>query len=418
MISFYEKVLERFIRYVKIDTQSIAGAESVPSTQKQFHLAKILVEELREMGAQNIELADNCCIYSVIPATVTYPKPYKIGFIAHMDTSPDAEGTDVKPWIFKNYDGGDVVLNKDKNIVLDVAKFPKLKNYIGDDLVFTDGTTLLGGDDKASIAAIMTAAEYLCKHPEIPHGDICIGFTPDEEVGRGAAVYDIKKFGADLAYTLDGSGIGGIYDETFNGWEAQLNIKGVSVHPGNAKGAMKNAVEIAAEFIGMLPAEERPQFTEGREGYYHPFVLNATVENAFLRCLIRDHDRDRYYARKALIEKCVDDLNEKYGENTVNLEWVNQYFNMGDIISKVPFMITYAEEAMRRTGLEPYTVAMRGGTDGAWLSQSGLPCPNITAGYEYAHGHFESVSIQSMEKNVNIILELVRIYAEHAEDKQ
>ena len=414
MSQFHDQVRDRFIRYAKINTESQAGSPTAPSTMRQFDLARLLAAELKEMGVQNVRLTDKCCIYGVIPATVEKEDVYTVGFIAHMDTTPDASGENVKPWVLEGYDGGDVVLNTEKNIILKTADFPNMKKYVGDDMIFSDGTTLLGGDDKASVAAMMTAAEYLCRHPEIQHGPICIGFTPDEEVGRGTENFDIKEFGADLAYTLDGSGIGGIYEETFNAWEAQLTIHGINVHPGVAKGVMVNAVEIAGEFMQMLPGRERPQFTEGREGYYHPFVLNATVENAFIRCLIRDHDLDSYYARKATIEECVNKLNEKYGEGTVELDWVNQYFNMGEVIKKVPFMITYAEEAIRRAGLEPWQEAMRGGTDGAWLSQAGLPCPNITAGYENAHGHFECVSIQSMEKNVDILIELVRIYEENA----
>lgn len=414
MTEFYEQVRDRFMRYVRVDTQSQAGSDTAPSTMKQKDLGKILRDELISMGVQNVTMSDECCVYGTIPSNLPGGIGKSVGFIAHMDTTPDASGTDVKPWILENYQGGDVLLNAEKDIIMKNEEYPNLNKYIGQDLIFSDGTTLLGGDDKAAVAAIMTMAEYFCKHPEIPHGPIQIGFTPDEEVGRGTENFDIERFGADIAYTMDGDALGGMCYETFNGEEAQLVIKGLNVHPGTAYKIMKNAVEIGGEFMAMLPAFERPQNTRGREGYYHPFVFEGTVERTFVRCLVRDHERDLFENRKAYIEKCVERLNEMYGEGTVQLTWVNQYFSMREVVKKVPYMIDYAQQAMKDCGVEPFEIAMRGGTDGSWLSQRGLPCPNITAGYENAHGRFEYASIQSMEKNVEILIRLLKIFAENA----
>lgn len=413
MTNFYEQVRERFLRYVRVDTQSQAGSSTAPSTMKQKNLGRILKDEMNAMGVSNVEMMETGLVYGTIPSTLPGGGGISVGFVAHMDTSPDAEGAGVSPWVFEKYPGGDVLLNAEKNILMREAEFPALKKYVGQDIVFTDGTTLLGGDDKAAVAAVMTMADYFCHHPEIPHGPIQICFTPDEEVGRGTENFDTKRFGADVAYTMDGDALGGLCYETFNGIEAQLTIEGLSVHPGTAKGIMKNAVEIGGEFINMLPALERPQFTAGREGYYHPFVFEATVDKAFIRCLIRDHELDRWQERKAYVEKCVDVLNERYGAGTVTLEYTNTYYSMREVIKKVPFMLDYARQAMRDCGVEPFDIAMRGGTDGSWISQMGLPCPNITAGYENAHGHYEFASIQSMEKNVEILIRLLEIYADH-----
>lgn len=414
MVTTKDRVRERFIRYAKIDSQSQAGSPTAPSTMKQFDMARELKAELEKMGVQNVRLSDQCVLFGTIPSNVPEKNVKSIGFIAHMDTTPDASGTNVNPWVLVDYNGGDVVLNQELGIVLEAEKFPRMQNYIHHDMIFTDGTTLLGGDDKAAVVAIMTLAEYLCRHPEIKHGDIQVGFTPDEEVGRGTENFDIQDFGAEVAYTVDGSGLGGIYEESFNAWEAQVTLHGISVHPGSAKGIMKNAVEIAGEFMSMLPALERPQNTELRQGYYHPFTLNATVELAKIRCLIRDHDLNRYYERKAYVERCIEELNQKYGPGTAEVTWVNQYFSMFEVIKTVPFMVPYAMQAMRDCGIEPNQIAMRGGTDGSWLSQKGLPCPNITAGYENAHGHFECVSIDAMAKNVEILTRLCEIYQENA----
>lgn len=416
MTKFYEQVKERFIRYAKVDTQSQAGVSSAPSTMKQKNLGRMLRDELAEMGVKDAELTETGLVYGSIPSTMPDGKGISIGFVAHMDTTPDADGTDVKPWIFEKYPGGDVLLNKELGILMREADYPALKKYVGEDIIFTDGTTLLGGDDKAAVAAIMTMAEFFCLHPEVPHGPIKLCFTPDEEVGRSTENFSVERFGADLAYTMDGDALGGMVYETFNGVEAQLTIHGLSVHPGTAKGIMKNAIEIGGEFMSMLPALERPQFTEGREGYYHPFIFDGTVEETYIRCLVRDHELDRYEERKAYVMACVEELNRRYGEGTVELKWDNVYYSMREVIKKVPFMVDYCKQAMRDCKVEPFEIAMRGGTDGSWISQMGLPCPNITAGYENAHGRFEFVSIQAMAKNVEILIRLLEIYAEHRED--
>ncbi len=414
MERFYEQVRDRFMRYVRVDSQSQAGSDSAPSTMKQKNMGRLLRDELISLGVQNVAMSEEGCVYGTIPSNLSKDTCKSVGLLAHMDTTPDASGTDVKPWVLENYQGGDIVLNKEKNIVMKSEKYPNLKKYIGQDLVLTDGTTLLGGDDKAAVAAIMTMAEYFLSHPEAPHGPIQIGFTPDEEVGRGTENFDIDRFGADIAYTVDGDAVGGYGYETFNAEEAQLVIRGLNVHPGTAYKIMKNAVEIGGEFMAMLPAFERPQNTRGREGYYHPFVFEGTVERAFIRCLVRDHERELYEARKRYIEKCAGQLNELYGEGTVELSWTNQYFSMREVIKEVPYMIDYAKQAIRECGADIFEIAYRGGTDGAWLSQKGLPCPNITAGFENAHGRFEYVPIQSMEKNVEILIRLLTIYAENA----
>lgn len=416
MTKFYEQVKERFIRYAKVDTQSQAGVSSAPSTMKQKNLGRMLRDELAEMGVKDAELTEKGLVYGSIPSTMPDGKGISIGFVAHMDTTPDADGTDVKPWIFEKYPGGDVLLNKELGILMREADYPALKKYVGEDIIFTDGTTLLGGDDKAAVAAIMTMAEFFCLHPEVPHGPIKLCFTPDEEVGRSTENFSVERLGADLAYTMDGDALGGMVYETFNGVEAQLTIHGLSVHPGTAKGIMKNAIEIGGEFMSMLPALERPQFTEGREGYYHPFIFDGTVEETYIRCLVRDHELDRYEERKAYVMACVEELNRRYGEGTVELKWDNVYYSMREVIKKVPFMVDYCKQAMRDCKVEPFEIAMRGGTDGSWISQMGLPCPNITAGYENAHGRFEFVSIQAMAKNVEILIRLLEIYAEHRED--
>ena len=415
MSEFYEQVKERFIRYVKVDTQSQAGSSTAPSTMKQKNLGRMLRDELISLGVTDAELTEEGLVYASIPSTMPDGTGLSIGFVAHMDTSPDADGTDVKPWVFEKYPGGDVMLNKEQNILMREDDYPTLRKYVGEDLVFTDGTTLLGGDDKAVVASIMTMAEFFCRHPESPHGPIKLCFTPDEEIARSTENFSVERFGADLAYTMDGDALGGLVYETFNGAEAQLTIHGLSVHPGTAKGIMKNAVEIGGEFMAMLPALERPQFTEGREGYFHPFVFEGTVEKTYIRCLVRDHELDRYEERKAYVISCVEELNRRYGEGTVELKWDSIYYSMREVIKKGPFMIDYCRQAMKECGVEPFEIAMRGGTDGSWISQMGLPCPNITAGYENAHGRFEFVSIQAMAKNVEILIRLLKLYAAHKE---
>ena len=412
MSQFYESVKERMIRYAKVDTESCFESPTSPSTEKQKDLGKMLAEELVAIGVENVYMSDECCVYGTIPATVDYPC-VSLGFVAHMDTTPDITGANVKPWVLENYQGGDIIINKELGIVMEEATYPMLKNCIGKDLIMTDGTTLLGGDDKSAIVDIMTMAEYLVKHPEIPHGPIQIGFTPDEEIGRLAENFDLERFGADVAYTVDGEGVGGFSYQTFNAAEAQVTVHGLNVHPGQAKDIMINALEIGCEFVNMLPAQGRCQHTSGSEGYFHPFVFEGTVEKAYIRTLIRDHSMEKYEERKAYVEKCVAELNRRYGEGTVELKYDSIYYSMEEVVKKdAPYMTEVALSAIRACGVEPEVIAARGGTDGSALSQRGLPSPNITAGYYYGHSRFEFSPIQDMEKTVEILIEVVKRYAD------
>ena len=409
-MNFNEQVTERMIRYAKTDTQSSPASGTVPTTMKQFDLAKMLRDELKEIGASDVYLdEEKCVVYGLLPSNTGKGMP--IGYIAHMDTAPDASGTDVKPWVLKDYDGGDIVLNKEKNIVMKAADFPNLQMYIGQDLILTDGTTLLGGDDKASIASIMTMAEYYCSNPDIPHGDIAIAFTPDEEVGGLARDLDLERFGAKIAYTLDGDHLGYYMDETFNASQAYITITGRSVHTGTAKNIMVNASDIAAEIMNSLPKYEKPQYTEGREGFFHIISCHSTCEHAELTLIIRDHDSEIFAQREAYLQKVIDQVNRTY-DNAAVLVIKEQYRSLKEVIDTVPFMIDDLKQAIRDCGIEPKTEAFRGGTDGSALSWRGLPCPNLSAGYENAHGRFEYVPVQSMEKNVHILLRLNEIYAE------
>lgn len=414
MTQFYEAVKERFIHYVKVNTQSKANVPETPTTRVQFDLAYMLRDELNEIGVSNVWTdEESCVIYGTIPSTLPDKNGKSIGFIAHMDTVPGIPASNIKPWVLEQYQGGDIVLNSEKNIVMEEAVYPHLKNYIGQDLVLTDGTTLLGGDDKAAIAAIMTMADYLIKHPEIPHGPIQIAFTPDEEVGRLAENLDLERFGAELAYTVDGDYVGYYSYETFNAAEAQLTIHGLNVHPGTAKNIMINAVDIAAKFIAMLPDLERPQYTEKREGFFHPHNISGNVEEASVLCLIRDHDENRFHERKEYIRKCVAALNKQYGEGRIELKFANGYLSMKKVVDPVFYMIDYLTQAITECGVKPTCLAFRGGTDGSAISQRGLPCPNISAGYENGHSRFEFVPIQSMEKNVEILIRLCKIFGEN-----
>ena len=407
MTEFYEKVKERLIRYAKVDTQSANFSKTVPTTMKQFDLARMLKDELTEIGASEVYLdTEKCVVYGKIPAN-TEGKP--LGLVAHIDTAPDASGADVKPWVLENYDGGDIVLNQEKNIVMSPDEFENLKMYIGQDLILTDGTTLLGGDDKASIAAIMTFAEYVIAHPELKHGLISIAFTPDEEVGGLARDLDLARFESPTAYTLDGDHLGWYENETFNASQAVVTLHGKSVHTGTAKGIMKNAVDIGSEFMRLLPEFEKPQYTEGREGFYHAVSFSATCEEGRIVLIIRDHDALHFKQREEYLKKTVQYLKNKYGEECIELEINPQYRSMKEIIDQVPWMIDYLIEAIQACGIEPVCDAFRGGTDGSALSHRGLPAPNLSAGYENAHGRFEYVPIQSMEKNVEILLKLMEI---------
>lgn len=403
-------VLEKFMRYIAIDTQSDENSESSPSSAKQFDLAKLLKKELEDMGLKNVSLDEYGYVMAELPANTDKKIP-AVGFIAHMDTSPDMSGANIKPQTLKNYDGGDITLNKQLGITLSVKEFPELKMYKGQTLITTDGTTLLGADDKAGVAEIMTAIEYLVKHPEIKHGPIKIGFTPDEEVGRGVDHFDVKKFGAELAYTMDGGMIGELEYENFNAAMASIAIQGRNIHPGYAKDKMKNAIIIGMELNDLLPVDQRPEFTVGYEGFYHIMKFEGTVEKATVKYIIRDHDRTKFEAKKAFIVRAVEFLNQKYGAGVVNLELKDQYFNMREKVEPVFHVVETAKKAMELCGVEPHVVPIRGGTDGSRLSYMGLPCPNIFAGGHNFHGKLEYVVVESMEKAVAVILKIVELYA-------
>ena len=404
---FYEPVRDRLLRYARIDTQSDALGRETPTTRRQFDLAYLLRDELMAIGATDVRLNERTCVLTAeIPAGPGQEAAEAFGLVVHMDTAPDAPGSPVHPWVLTDYDGGDIVLNAEKRIVMRAADFPSLGQYIGQDLVLTDGQTLLGGDDKAGIAAVMTFAEHLLKHPEIRHGRICLAFTPDEEVGGLARDLDLERFGAKVAYTLDGDHLGWYMDETFNASQAVLTVTGRSVHTGTAKGIMVNAADIAAAFVGMLPEDERPQTTEGREGFYHVVSVQADCEQATVRLIIRDHDAKRFDEREAFIRDCAERLKARCGADRVRLEITGQYRNMKEVLDRKPCLVERLIRAISAVGLTPQTEPFRGGTDGSALSWRGLPCPNLSAGYENAHGRFEYVPIRSMEKNVEILLAL------------
>ncbi|MBQ5987108.1 MAG: peptidase T [Clostridia bacterium] len=410
---FYEAVRDRLLCYAKIDTQSDPKSAAVPTTAKQFDLARMLRDELTAIGASDVYLdPDKCVVYAKLPSTLPDGGGRPVGFIAHLDTAPDAPGANVRPWVLEDYDGGDIVLNEAENIVMCAADFPNLQSYVGQDLVLTDGTTLLGGDDKAAIAAIMTMAEHYLKHPDLPHGPVSLAFTPDEEVGGLARDLDLNRFGADVAYTLDGDWLGYYEDETFNASAARLEIRGRSVHTGTAKGIMVNAADIACEFASMLPRFEKPQYTEGREGFFHVTTIHGTCEHAFVELIVRDHDAERFSQRESYLRTCEAALAAKYGADAVSLSITETYRSMKEVVDRYPFLIENLTAAIRMAGLTPRSVAFRGGTDGSALSHRGLPCPNLSAGYENAHGRFEYVPIRSMEKNVEILLHLCSLFAE------
>ena len=407
------KVVENFLRYVKIDTQSSEeNSGKVPSTEKQRELAKLLYRELTELGAEKVRYdEEHGYVYAVIPSNLSGKEAPAIGFIAHMDTSEAVSGANVNPRIIENYDGKDIVLNEEKNIVTYVSEFPVLKECKGKSLIVTDGNTLLGGDDKAGVAEIMAMAEHLLTHPEIQHGKICIGFTPDEEVGNGVEYFDLKGFGADYAYTVDGGALGDLSYECFHAAGAVLTVIGKSVHPGYAKNIMKNAIKLAYEFIHALP-DECPENTEGYEGFYHVDSMKGNVEKTVLEYIIRDHDRAKFEQRKAIFVNTAQKLNEMYGAGTFTVEMTDSYSNMREMIEKEMHIVDYAMEAMKRAGVEPKVSPIRGGTDGARLSFEGLLCPNICTGSEGHHGRNEFACIEDMEKIVEILLHIVSIYAE------
>ena len=403
-------IVERFLNYVSFDTQSAEDSQTVPSTAKQLDFAKYLRDELKDEGFDDVEMDDNGYVYATLKSNIKKEVP-TIGFISHYDTSPDCSGKDVKPRIVKNYDGKDIELSP--GIISSTKKFPELLQHVGEDLIVTDGHTLLGADDKAGIAEIVQAMCWLRDHKEIPHGDIRMGFNPDEEIGMGAHHFDVEKFGCEWAYTMDGGDLGDLEFENFNAASAKINIKGVSVHPGYAKGKMITANRLAAEFAAMLPADETPETTEGYEGFYHLLGIESNIENAKLSYIIRDHDRDKFEERKAFIEKCVVEMNKKYGEGTVTADVKDQYYNMKEMIDPKMHVIDIVLKAMQDSGVPPKVEPIRGGTDGAQLSFKGLPCPNIFAGGVNFHGPYEFISVQVMEKAMQVIVKICEITAEY-----
>lgn len=405
------KVHERFLNYVAFDTQSVDGVDCFPSTEKQKDLARFLVDEMRDIGIMDAHVDDYGYVYGTIPGNVDKADIPTIGFVAHMDTAPDMPGNDVKARIVKEYDGMDIVLNEEKNIVMKTEVFEHLLDYVGQDLIVTDGTTLLGADDKAGIAEIMSMAELLINNPLIKHGKIKIAFTPDEEVGSGADHFNVEKFGADFAYTVDGGKLGEIEYENFNASSAKIVINGTNIHPGSAKNKMKNSILIAMEFQGMLPVFENPANTEYYEGFSHLNDICGDVEETKLSYIIRDHDLGKIQVKKNRFIRIADYLNEKYGEKTVVLDIKDSYFNMKEMILPHMHIVENAEKAMQNIGVEPVILPIRGGTDGARLSFMGLPCPNLCTGGHNFHGKYEYIPIQSMEKVVEILVEIVRIYA-------
>ena len=399
-------ITERFLNYTKFDTQSSEESESVPSTSKQLIFANYLKEELEREGLSDVEMDEMGYIYATLKAN-TKKKTPTIGFISHYDTSPDCSGANIKARIVRNYDGGDIELSE--GIVSSPSKFPELKAHVGEDLIVTDGTTLLGADDKAGIAEIVEAMCWLRDHNEVKHGEIRVAFNPDEEIGTGAHHFDVEKFGCEWAYTMDGGDLGDLEFENFNAASAKINIKGVSVHPGYAKGKMINANRLAAEFAAMLPADETPEETEGYEGFYHLLGINSNIEKATLSYIIRDHDRERFEDRKDFIEECVRKMQEKYGEDIIKVDIKDQYYNMKEKIDPNMHVIDIVLKAMQESGVTPKVEPIRGGTDGAQLSFRGLPCPNIFAGGVNFHGPYEFVSIQVMEKAVEVITKICEI---------
>ena len=404
-------ITERFLNYTKFDTQSAEDSQSVPSTAKQLVFAEYLKKELEQEGLEDVELDEKGYIYATLPANLkrNAEEAPTIGFISHYDTSPDCSGADIKPQIIRNYDGGDILLSE--GIISSPKKFPELSQHVGEDLIVTDGTTLLGADDKAGIAEIVQAMVWLQQHKEIPHGKIRVAFNPDEEIGMGAHHFDVEKFGCEWAYTMDGGEVGELEFENFNAASAKITIKGISVHPGYAKGKMVNANALAAEFAKMLPEDETPETTEGYQGFYHLLGIQSNIEQAKMSYIIRDHDREKFEDRKRFIVRCAELMNEKYGEGTVVAEVKDQYYNMKEKIDPQMHVIDLVLRAMQETGVAPKVRPIRGGTDGAQLSFKGLPCPNIFAGGINFHGPYEFVSIQSMEKAMQVIVKICELAA-------
>ena len=403
-------VIERFLKYVTFDTQSDESTGVTPSTPKQMVFAQYLKTELEELGLKDISLDENGYLFATLPSNVNHEVPV-VGFIAHMDTSPDMSGENVKPRIVEKYDGKDIPLCAEENIILSPANFPELLDHVGEDLMVTDGHTLLGADDKAGIAEIVGAVAYLIAHPEIKHGDIRIGFNPDEEIGLGAHKFDVEKFGAKWAYTMDGGEVGELEFENFNAAAVKIRVKGRNVHPGYAKNKMINSLLVANEYASLLPADETPGTTEGYEGFYHLIGMEGEVENTVLSYIVRDHDREKFEARKQALLDYAAQLNEKYGEGTVTVELKDQYYNMRQQVEPLMHIIDIAFAAMQEAGVTPKVKAIRGGTDGAQLSFKGLPCPNIFAGGLNFHGRYEFVPVQSIEKAMNVVVKIAELTA-------
>ncbi|MCQ2147969.1 MAG: peptidase T [Bacteroidales bacterium] len=405
-----EKITERFLRYVSVDTQSNEESESQPSTAKQLNLLSMLRDELQALGLE-ATLDEYGYVMGTLPSNIDKDVP-AIGFIAHVDTAPDAPGDSIKPQIIENYDGCDIALKGVPGLYLKPSEFPEMLNYKGNTLITTDGTTLLGADDKAGVAEIMNAVQYLVEHPEVKHGEIKIGFTPDEEIGRGVVKFDVKKFGAKYAYTMDGGEIGELEFENFNAAKAVIKIQGRNVHPGYAKTKMKNAIHIGQEFNSLLPTEQRPEYTEGYEGFFHLIGFNGTVENATVSYIIRDHDRSKFEQKKEMVKKCADFINTKYGEGTATATVTDQYYNMRQEVEPYYFIIEKAIKAIEMAGVKPKVQPIRGGTDGANLSFMGLPCPNIFAGGLNFHGKMEFLPVESMEAASQVVLNIIKLFAE------
>jgi len=409
-----QHIIDRFIGYVTVDTESDPESNTTPSTTKQWDLANKLVEELKQIGLSDVSIDDKSYVMATLPSNLEYEVP-TIGFVSHFDTTPDFTGKDVKPQIIRNYDGGDIILNKEKNIILSPSYFKDLLLYKGQTLITTDGTTLLGADDKAGITEIMTAMEYLVQHPEIKHGALKVCFTPDEEIGRGADHFDVEKFGADWAYTMDGSQIGELEYENFNAAGVKIIFKGKSVHPGYAKGKMINSMLLANKFIAKLPKEETPETTKNYEGFYHVTNIQGSIEETLVQVIIRDHNRKKFEKRKVYVEEVVSKINKKYkkqfGEDIAVLEIKDQYYNMREKVEPVMHIVKLAEQAMKELNIKPLIKPIRGGTDGSRLSFMGLPCPNIFAGGHNFHGKYEYVPVESMQKAVEVIVKIAELNA-------
>lgn len=404
-------VLTRFLKYIAVDTMSQPEKDTVPSTERQKDLARILEQELKDMGASDVSMDSHGYVYGTVPATTDKKVPV-LGLISHLDTSPAYSGENVKPQIVKNYDGGRIVMNQETGLSMGPKEYPDLLNYVGQDVITTDGSTLLGADDKAGIAEIMALAEYLLKHPQIPHGTIKVAFTPDEEVGAGPDMFDVKGFGADVAYTVDGGAVGELEYENFNAASCKVIVHGLSIHPGSSKGKMKNAILMAMELQNMLPVFENPMYTEEYEGFFHLDTISGSVETVVMNYIIRDHDMDKFQEKKAYIQRVADYMNQKYGEGTIELIVKDTYYNMKEKLKDHMYLIDIAKDAMADLDIQPIIVPIRGGTDGASLSYMGLPCPNLCTGGHNAHGKFEYITIQSLEKTTELLLTIVKKFEE------